>query len=93
MLFQQTWAGYLCCRPMDPIGNHPDLLNDIGKVIVHLLGDESLHPYRGKYIIANLGNVFEVNIVKSYLDGWLVVLRILRRFSGISAISRLGSRR
>ncbi|KAK3091596.1 hypothetical protein FSP39_021023 [Pinctada imbricata] len=49
MYLRQTWAAYLCCRPVEQMGNHPDLLNDIGKVITHLLGDGSLNPYSGKH--------------------------------------------
>ena len=37
--------------------------------------------------------ILEVPLTKTYFKSWLVELRILRRFSGISAISRLASRR
>jgi hypothetical protein len=45
--FKQTWASYLCCQQAEDIGVEPDLLNYIGKVIVHLLGDEAMNLYSG----------------------------------------------
>ncbi|XP_061196286.1 transient receptor potential cation channel subfamily M member-like 2 [Saccostrea echinata] len=44
---RQTWAAYLCCKQTEDIGVEPDLLNYIGKVIVHLLGDEAMNLYAG----------------------------------------------
>ena len=42
------------------------------------------------YVLENSSKI----VIHSRLVGcWLFVLRVLRRFSGISAISRLGSRR
>ena len=46
---QQSWSAYLCCRESVNYSNHPELLNTVGKLIVHLLGDEAMNPYQGMY--------------------------------------------
>lgn len=42
---KQTWSAYLCCRPTSSLGSDPELLYTIGKVMVHLMGDENFNPY------------------------------------------------
>ena len=43
-------SSFLCCASAEDIGAVPDLflLKYIGKVIVHLLGDEAMNMYLGK---------------------------------------------
>ncbi|CAC5368004.1 TRPM3 [Mytilus coruscus] len=59
MYIKQSWGAYFCCRPLSTfLEQPPDLLVQIGKVIVHLLGDEALNPYKGSgsstYIVENV---------------------------------------
>ncbi|XP_069123673.1 transient receptor potential cation channel subfamily M member-like 2 isoform X2 [Argopecten irradians] len=45
MYLKQTWGAYLCCRPVQHLGNHPELVELVGKTIVHIMGDEAINPY------------------------------------------------
>lgn len=45
LYLKQTWGAYLCCRPTRTSGSDPDLLYTVGKLMVHLLGDENFNPY------------------------------------------------
>ncbi|XP_021379559.1 transient receptor potential cation channel subfamily M member 1-like [Mizuhopecten yessoensis] len=44
---KQTWGAYLCCRPVEHLGNQPELVELVGKTIVHIVGDEAINPYDG----------------------------------------------
>ncbi|XP_078316710.1 transient receptor potential cation channel subfamily M member-like 2 isoform X4 [Crassostrea virginica] len=59
---RQTWGAYLCCKRAEDIGVEPDLLNYIGKVIVHLLGDEAMNMYSG-----NEYDVVDEDVVFGYI--------------------------
>ncbi|KAL3875817.1 hypothetical protein ACJMK2_033732 [Sinanodonta woodiana] len=53
MYLQQSWTAYLCCRQPENFGSKQDLLNSVGKIIVHLLGDESMNLYSDQMFIVN----------------------------------------
>ncbi|XP_033755589.1 transient receptor potential cation channel subfamily M member-like 2 isoform X2 [Pecten maximus] len=48
MYLKQTWGAYLCCRPVQNLGNHPELVELVGKTIVYIMGDEAINPYYDK---------------------------------------------
>ncbi|XP_053387178.1 transient receptor potential cation channel subfamily M member 2-like isoform X2 [Mercenaria mercenaria] len=45
LYLKQTWGAYLCCRQTPTGVTDPDLLCFIGKLMVHLLGDENFNSY------------------------------------------------
>ncbi|KAL3875814.1 hypothetical protein ACJMK2_033729, partial [Sinanodonta woodiana] len=45
---KQSWAAYLCFRQPKNFHTEPDLLASVGKIIVHLLKEESMNLYRDK---------------------------------------------
>nr|XP_022319514.1 transient receptor potential cation channel subfamily M member 5-like [Crassostrea virginica] len=59
---RQTLGAYLCCKRAEDIGVEPDLLNYIGKVIVHLLGDAAMNMYPGKDY-----KVYDADVVFGYI--------------------------
>ncbi|KAK3595123.1 hypothetical protein CHS0354_002376 [Potamilus streckersoni] len=48
MYIKQSWRAYLCCRQPDNFRPKTDLLKSVGKIIVHLLRDESMNVYSNK---------------------------------------------
>ncbi|KAK3595122.1 hypothetical protein CHS0354_002375 [Potamilus streckersoni] len=42
---QQSWTAYILCKQPEKFLPKPDLLKSVGKIIVHLLGDESMNLY------------------------------------------------
>ncbi|XP_060552910.1 transient receptor potential cation channel subfamily M member 2-like isoform X4 [Ruditapes philippinarum] len=56
LYLKQTWGAYLCCRPTNTSKSDPELLSMVGKLMVHLLGDENFNSYTDeKFVVKKPG--------------------------------------